>query len=69
MEEFLRTLNGKKVDISFGGSATVRGKIVDLKEGVLFMDDEEGRTIYVATDKITTVCEVKEHLSRPGFVI
>jgi hypothetical protein len=56
MEEFLRTLNGKQVDISFGGSAAVRGKIVGLKEGVLSMDDEEGRSIYVETDKITSVC-------------
>ena len=69
MEEFLRSLNGKEVDISFGGSATVRGKIIDLKNGVLYMDDEDGKTIYVAMDKITTVCEVKEHLSRPGFVV
>jgi hypothetical protein len=69
MEEFLRNLNGKEVDISFGGTATVRGKITDLRNGVLYMDDEEGRTIYVVSDKITTVCEVKEHLTRPGFVV
>jgi hypothetical protein len=69
MEEFLQSLNGKQVDISFGGSATFRGTIIDLKNGVLVMNDEDDRTIYVATDKITTVSEVKEHLSRPGFVV
>jgi hypothetical protein len=69
MEDVLRSLNGKEVDISFGGSANVRGTITDLKNGVLYLEDEDGRSLYVAVDRITVVCEVKEHLSRPGFVV
>jgi hypothetical protein len=69
MEQYLTSLNGKQVDISFGGSSVVRGRITGLKEGILFLEDEEERTLYVVIDKITVVREVKEHLSRPGFVI
>ena len=69
MEQFLNSLIEKNVDISFGGSSVIRGKITGLKGGILYLTDEEERSLYVAVDKITVVCEVKEHLSRPGFVI
>ena len=69
MEQFLTSLDGKQVDISFGGSSVIRGRITGLKDGILFLEDEDERSLYVAIDKITVVGEVKEHLSRPGFVI
>ena len=69
MEQFLASLSGKQVDISFGGSSVIRGRITGLKDGILFLEDEDERALYAAIDKITVVAEVKEHLSRPGFVI
>lgn len=69
MEEFLKQLMGKKVDVAYGTSATVRGDVVDVKDGVLYLRDEEEKVAYVAIDKIAVVWEVKEHQTRPGFVI
>lgn len=69
MEEFLRQLIGKKVDIAFGSSAIVRGDVTDIKESVLYLKDEHDRVAYVSINKIAVVWEVKEHQSRPGFVI
>jgi hypothetical protein len=69
MEQFLQTLLNKEVDVFFGGSAVIRGRITRLKDGILYLEDEEERSLYVAVDKITVVCEVKEHLTRPGFVV
>jgi len=69
MEEFLKQLMGKKIDVASGTSATVRGDVVDIKNGVLFLRDEEDKVAYVAISKITVVWEVKEHQSRPGFVV
>jgi hypothetical protein len=69
MEEFLKQLMGKKIDVASGTSATVRGDVVDIKDGVLFLRDEEDKVAYVAISKITVVWEVKEHQSRPGFVV
>ena len=69
MEEFLKQLMGKRVDVAYGTSATVRGDVVDVKDGVLFLRDEEDNVAYVAIGKIAVVWEVTEHQTRPGFVV
>ena len=69
MEEFLKKLTGKKIDISCGQSSTVRGDVVDVKNGLLHLRDEHERAAYVAIEKVAIVWEVKEHQSRPGFVV
>lgn len=69
MEEFLKQLMGKKIDISCGMSATVRGDVVDVKDGVLYLRDEHERVAYVTIEKIAVIWEVKEQQSRPGFVL
>lgn len=69
MEEFLKQLMGKKVEVAYGTNATVRGDVVDVKDGVLYLRDEEDKVAYVSVDKIAVVWEVKEHQTRPGFVV
>jgi TRAP-type mannitol/chloroaromatic compound transport system permease small subunit len=69
MEEFLKQLMGKRIDVAYGTSATVRGDVVDVKDGVLFLRDEEDKVAYVAIGRIAVVWEVTEHQSRPGFVV
>lgn len=68
MEEFLKQLMGKKIDISCGSNSTVRGDVVDVKEGILYLRDEHERVAYVAIDKIAVVWECKDNQTRPGFV-
>jgi hypothetical protein len=68
MEEFLMQLMGKRIDISCGSTAVVRGDVMAVKGGVLYLRDEDERVAYVAVEKIAIVWEVKEHLTRPGFV-
>jgi len=68
MEEFLTQLMGKRIDISCGSSAIVRGDVIAVKEGILYLRDEEERVAYVAIEKVAIVWEVKEHQTRPGFV-
>ncbi|HVE59449.1 MAG TPA: MM0924 family protein [Pyrinomonadaceae bacterium] len=68
MEEFLKTLMGKRIDVSCGTSVAFRGDVIDVKSGILFLRDDDEKVAYVAIDKIAIICEVKEHLSRPGFV-
>lgn len=68
MEEFLKQLMGKKIDVSCGATATFRGDVVDAKDGVLFLRDDNDRVAYVAIDKIAVIYEIKESPSRPGFV-
>ncbi|HLM59292.1 MAG TPA: MM0924 family protein [Pyrinomonadaceae bacterium] len=68
MEEFLKQLMGKKIDISCGATSTVRGDVMDVKSGILYLRDEHERVAYVAIEKVAIVWEVKEHQTRPGFV-
>jgi signal peptidase I len=68
MEEFLTQMMGKRIDVSCGTTAVVRGDVVAVKDGVLYLRDENERVAYVAVEKVAVVWEVKEHLSRPGFV-
>ncbi|HEX9959669.1 MAG TPA: MM0924 family protein [Pyrinomonadaceae bacterium] len=68
MEEFLTQLMGKRIDISCGSTAVVRGDVMAVKDGVLYLRDEDERVAYVAIEKIAIVWEVKEHQTRPGFM-
>ena len=67
MEEFLTQMMGKKVDVSCGTGASVRGEVINVKGGILYLRDEE-KVAYVAVEKIAVVWEVKEHEIRTGFV-
>ena len=69
MEEFLKQLMGKKIDVSCGASATVRGDVVDVKRGILYLRDENERVAYVAIERIAVVWEIQEQQNRPGFVL
>ena len=69
MEEFLNQLMGKKIDISCGANANVRGDVVDIKGGILYLRDENERVAYVAIEKIAIIWECKDSQSRPGFVV
>jgi hypothetical protein len=68
MEELLKTLMGKRVDITCGSNAAFRGDLMDVKNGVLYLRDEDEKVAYVAVDKIAVVYEIKEPTIRPGFV-
>lgn len=68
MEEFLKHLMGKQIDVSCGSSTAVRGDVVDVKDGVLYLRDEQERVAYIAIDKIAVIWEVKSNTSRPGFL-
>ena len=68
MEEFLKQLMGKEIDVSCGAGATVRGDVVDVKDGVLYVRDDQERVAYIAVDRIAVIWEVQSHAARPGFV-
>ena len=67
MEEFLTQMMGKELDVSCGTSAVVRGNVVDIKDGVLYLRDEHERVAYVVIAKIAFVWEVTNRELRAGF--
>jgi len=69
MEELLKKFVGKEIDIAFGVNSVIRGEVTDVRDGLVFLRDEEQRSVYITLDKISVVWEVKESHSRPGFVV
>jgi hypothetical protein len=69
MEEVLQSLKGKTVNVACGSANTFTGEIVDIKTGVLVLKDEDNKLFYIASDKITFVCESHLPASRPGFIV
>ena len=68
MEELVRQFSGKKIDVSCGPGVMLRGEVTDIKAGVLYLRDEDGKAAYVAIDKIAVVYECSDSASRPGFI-
>jgi len=68
MEELIKRLTGKKVDVSCGSGAILRGEVIEVRDGVLYLRDEDVKSAYVAVDKIATVYECADSVSRPGFI-
>ena len=68
MEELIRKLTGKKIDVSCGSGAMLRGEVLDVRDGVLYLRDEDEKSAFVAVDKIATIYECSESVSRPGFI-
>ncbi|MEZ5423719.1 MAG: MM0924 family protein [Pyrinomonadaceae bacterium] len=68
MEELLKQLMGKKVDVACQTNVNFRGDIVNVESGVVFLRDEDERVAYVAIDKIAAIYEVKDPSIRPGFI-
>lgn len=68
MEELLKSLMGKKIDVTCGTNATFRGDVIDIKSSVLYLRDENEKVAYVAVDKIALVYECRDTQTRPGFL-
>ena len=68
MEELLKQMLGKKIDVICGSNAAYRGDVIEVKNGVLNLRGEDDKTAYVAVDKIAVVTECKDQPSRPGFL-
>ena len=69
MEELLKGFVGKRIDVAVGTASVVRGDVKDVRDGILFLEDEVKRSVYISVEKINAVWEVKEHPGRPGFVV
>jgi uncharacterized protein DUF6897 len=68
MNELLSKLIDHEVDVVCAGTSSVRGKVVKVEEGVLYLKDEDDKVCYVAVDKIVAVWEKRDKDRHPGFV-
>jgi hypothetical protein len=69
MEELLKGLVGKRLDVICGVNSAYQGEALDVKNGVLHLKNEDDTVIYIATEKIAAMYECKDLPLRPGFVV
>lgn len=68
MEEFLKTLTGRKIDVFCGATSSLRGVVSKVENGVLHLQDADGETCYIAIEKIIAVWEKRDKERHSGFV-
>ena len=68
MNDLLSNMIGKKIDVYCGGGSSLRGEVVKVSDGVLYLRDNEQRMTFVNVDKIHVVWEAREDEHRAGFV-
>lgn len=68
MEELLTQLMGKKVALSCGSNNIVRGEVVTVQSGVLYLRDKDDKVAYVSLEKIAVIWEVNDNEGRAGFI-
>ena len=68
MENFLAKLIGKKIDVRCEGAASLRGEVMKVEGGVLYLRDSEDKNFYVAIDKIVAIWHALDDDHRAGFV-
>lgn len=68
MQDLLTKMIGKEVDVVCSGAASLRGKVVNVEDSVLQIEDENGQIGYVAIDKIVAVWKKRDKDRHPGFV-
>ena len=68
MEQFLAKMTGRNLDVYCGGSSSVRGEVIKVESGVLHLKDSDGKTCFVAVDKIIFVWDAIDDEHRAGFV-
>lgn len=68
MEEVLKNLTGRKIDVSWGAGSVLRGQVKEVRDGVLYLRDDDDKPVYVSISKIASVYECSDSSSRPGFI-
>jgi hypothetical protein len=69
MKELISSMIGNKIDLHCGGALSLRGEVVKIENGVLYLRDEKQQMCYVAVDKIHVVWETREdNEHRAGFI-
>ncbi|MEJ7708866.1 MAG: MM0924 family protein [Pyrinomonadaceae bacterium] len=69
MNELLTKMTGRRIYISCGTTANLRGEVLSLEGGILRLKDDDDQLCYVALDKIVAIWEAPDESShRAGFV-
>lgn len=68
MQELLTKMIGRRLDVYCGGSASLRGEVLQVENNLLYLKDDGDQLCYVAVEKIICVWESREREHNAGFV-
>ena len=68
MQEQLSKLIDNEIDVVCSGASSLRGKVIQVNDGVLQLRDDNDQICYIAIDKIVAVWEKRDKDRHPGFV-
>ena len=68
MQELLSKMIGREIDVVCAGAISLRGKVVNVEDGSLHLQDEDNETCYVSIDKIVAVWEKRDRDRHTGFL-
>lgn len=68
MEEKVRSLLGKKIDVSCTSAVGFTGEVLEVENGILSLRDDEDKILFISIGKIAAVNVVSDNHLRPGFV-
>jgi hypothetical protein len=69
MEELLKGLIGKKLDINSGAGSMFNGELISVENGIAVLRNDDDQTLYVSIAGIRGVTESNSSQSRPGFIV
>ncbi len=67
MKQILANHLGKNLVIHYGGGSSIKGKLVDVTDGVAQVEGEES-TMFLAIDKIDLFWEERDRDKSLGFI-
>ncbi|MFL6468015.1 MAG: MM0924 family protein [Pyrinomonadaceae bacterium] len=69
MDEKLKQLTGKRIDVNCGAGSVFRGVVEDADDKILVIKDENDLVINISINKIIAVTECVDPVTRPGFIV
>jgi hypothetical protein len=69
MEELLKGLAGKKLDINAGSGSLFSGELQSVDNGIATLLNDDDKILYISITSIRAVSEANASQSRPGFIV
>lgn len=69
MEELLKGMIGKKLDINAGAGSLFNGELKSVENGIAIIINDDDQTLYVSIAGIKAFAESNSTQSRPGFIV
>jgi len=68
MEKKIAELEGKRIEVNCGNGVAFAGENLGVQDGVLTLECEGKKRLFIDAAKIVTIAEVSDTAGKPGFI-